>query len=96
MAQPAQQFTLGDPSNGYIVIDNGASPVTITANGSPQTSNNWAPANQPNLDAIAVGAVAQGTNKFANGTIPDCVNRASSFTTKTAGVFNTVKYLNPA
>jgi hypothetical protein len=96
MAQPAQLFTTGDPANGYIVIDNGPSPITITANGAPQTSNNWAPSAQPNFDAMSTGANSQDKNAFGNGTIPDCVNRSKSFTCTTAGVVNIVKYLNPA
>ena len=71
-----QVKAVGLPSGEYSVIDNGAAPVTITVNGSPQTTNgqtglNWDKATL-GFDTIAPpGQSSQDTNVFGNGTVPD-------------------------
>lgn len=99
MSQPIQQFTLGDPANGYIVIDNGVPNVTITtAIGGLTYTQNLDAGFDCTVDASPFrgGAIGQDKNTYTNGTIPDAVNRSKSFTCTTAGVTNITKYLNPA
>ncbi len=84
MAQPAQVFRAGG-SREYSVIDDGAPGAAIAL-------NSWSPVNPTGegrgLDEEISGAVAQGSNAFGNGTIPDCVARAA--------LKGTVRFLNPA
>jgi len=74
-----QVKAVGLPSGEYSVIDNGAAPVTITVNGSPQITNgqtglNWDKATL-GFDTIAPpGQSSQDTNAFGNGTVPDAAN----------------------
>lgn len=85
MAQPAQMLS-GLPSGEYSVIDNSA-------------AGNGGVSGGIGYDTTAPGAIAQGTNAFQNGTIPDAVNSAPSSKTVTVlvGVNNsTIKFHNPA
>jgi hypothetical protein len=73
MAQPTQVKGLG-PSGEFVVIDNGVSQVTVTANGSPQVSNGQTGLNSDKstlgFDNVLNGATAQGTNSFGDtGTV---------------------------
>ena len=73
MAQPAQ--LIWGPSGEYNVIDNGPPGVVSTnlVNGPvPSGSGNLTGNGLPNFDTTS-GAIAQSTNAFKNGTVPDFV-----------------------
>ena len=80
MAQPAQIFT---PSIGsgyeYSVIDNGAAPAIPPFNAGAEFGYDTT------VDVFPArgGAVAQSTNKFTNGNIPDFVSSGKTFTCAT-------------
>lgn len=64
----ASQVKFNLPSNGFCVIDNSAAGVTVTANGTPVNSNNWA--GQAGFDITVPGATSQGLNPFGDtGTV---------------------------
>lgn len=83
MAQPAQEIA-NLPQNEYSVVDNSA-------------AGNGGVAGGIGYDTTAPGAIAQGTNAFGNGTIPDGINAGTKTITVLAGTNNTViKFKNPA
>src|SRR6266436_2957784 len=73
--QMATQVKYNLPNNDFSVIDNAATPVVITANGSPQVSNGQTGINKDGatlgFDTIAPpGATSQGLNPFGDtGTV---------------------------
>ncbi len=82
MAQPVQIFD-GTPEGSYSVIDNGPA-----GNGGVPGGIGY---------DTTTGAIAQGSNTFTNGTIPDAANNPKFTVTAQVGVNNsTVKWKNPA
>lgn len=81
MAQPAQQ--IWGPSGEFSVVDNGAAGASTTGAfpGAQATPSNWVglqfDKSCQGLDTTT-GAIAQGTNAFKNGTVPDFVAGATT------------------
>lgn len=74
------QIFFGDGSNRFSVVDNGPTTGSSSPGGESEQS----------------GAIAQGTNVFANGPVPDCVNTAQEFVTTSLDSNLTIKWKNPA
>jgi hypothetical protein len=98
MAQPLQVFNV----NGAALIDIGQQwTFSVIDNGQAGNIDRFGQqiAGSGGYDKISFGATAQGTNKFANGTIPDCVNTAPTTiqAASVSGSINTtIKFKNPA
>lgn len=86
MSQPVQIYQSGFPVSGlYSVIDNSAA------------GNLLGVAGGSGYDTTYPGAIAQGSNSFTNGTIPDCVNRATvEINNPSLAPGTRVLFLNPA
>ena len=98
MAQPAQ--AIWGPSGEYNVIDNGAAGASTSGAfpGAQTTPSNWigiqADRSCQGFDTTT-GAIAQGTNAFKDGTIPDYI--ASGATTVLNSPLSTrLVFKNPA
>ena len=80
MAQPVQCLASLSPNGTYVIIDNGAPGVVVTAAGTPQITNNQTGINADGatlgFDTCATGAQAQGvpvSSGNQNGSLPDFV-----------------------
>ena len=79
----ATQIKHGTPGGEYSVIDNGPAPAATVLN-----------AGAPIGYDTTTGAASQGSNPFSNGTIPDCINSATTILNSPATT--RLLYRNPA